>query len=152
MEQLFSIPLLRFVATLHSDVHPLKSVHDPGISAPTYTSYSRTWKVWRSSQQEADPCNFLIWMHVELLPNRTHPSDQRQGVSPSASSSQVWLVQLAGSASGAILGPAVQQRGFRLAASREGLAEGTDAIAWRFLNAPAILTSPQSAGPTGLMS
>lgn len=42
---------------------------------------------------EANPCNFLIWMHHELLPNRTHPqrsaargSCQRQFVSSLACS------------------------------------------------------------------
>lgn len=52
------------------------------ISVLTYTfkSYTRAWKVWRPCQQRPNPCNFLIWMHVELLPNRTRPSDQRQGM------------------------------------------------------------------------
>lgn len=27
-----------------------------------------------------NPCNFPIWMHIELLPNRTSPSAQRQGL------------------------------------------------------------------------
>lgn len=80
VEHLFSIWLLRFVRTLHSDVYLLKSVYNHGISAPTCTSYSWTWKVWRCMlPAEANPCNFLIWMHHELLPNRRHPSDQRQG-------------------------------------------------------------------------
>lgn len=78
---------------IQTSTYLLKSVHDPSISAPTYTSYNWTWKVWRSSQQEANPCNFLIWMHVELLPNRTHHqrsaaggSCQRQFVSSLACS------------------------------------------------------------------
>lgn len=29
---------------------------------------------------ESNPCNFLIWMHVVLLPNRTRSGDQQQGL------------------------------------------------------------------------
>lgn len=52
------------------------------ISALTYTfkSYTRALKVWRPCQQQTNPCNFLIWMHVELLPNRTRSGDRRQGM------------------------------------------------------------------------
>lgn len=62
---------------LHSDVHAIESVCM--TTASVHSLRRCTWKLWRPCQWMPNPCNFLIWMHVELLPNRTRSGDQRQG-------------------------------------------------------------------------
>lgn len=87
-------------------------------------------------------------MHVELLPNRTHPSDQRQGLPwgfvPAPVRLKFGLFSWQVGASGALLLLQCNNVGFVLQPQQKARPSGrTDAIAWRFLNAPAFSQSHQ---------
>lgn len=104
----------------------------------------------------ANPCNFLIWMHVELLPNRALPSDQRQGLPwgsvPAPVRLKFGLFSWQVGASGALLLLQCNNVGFVLQPQQKARPRGRTlllGVSLTLLHSHILTKSPR---PTGLLS